>query len=123
MKVEKAIANKSKKERVAYVDLEDNNLASDVEYNHVDEIEVDVAELKPGPPYVCKLLTLANGKNPSEPGKNDKFPKRTYTFDVTKCDEIFDLLVANGQVLVPLGVEVPLLEQKRKRGFYKYHNF
>lgn len=95
-------------------------MASDVEYHNVEEIEVDVAELKPVLPYVCKLLTHANGKNHYEPEKNDKFPKRTYTFDVTKFDEIFDLLVADGQVLVPPGTKVPPLEQRKKQGFCKY---
>lgn len=123
LKVEKARENNGKKERVAYIDLKDNDLALDVEYNHVEEIEVDVDELKPGPPYVCKLFTHVNGKNPSELEKNDKFPKRAYTFDVTKCNEIFDLLVILSQVLVPPGAKVPPLEQRKKRGFCKYHNF
>lgn len=123
LKSEKARANKTKKECVAYVDLDEKNLASDVEYNHIEEMEVDVAELKPGPPYVCKLLTPANGKNPSKLEKNDKFPKRTYTFDVTKCVKIFDLLVADGQLLVPPDAKVPPLEQRKKQGLCKYHNF
>lgn len=72
---------------------------------------------------MCKLLTPANGKIPSEREKNDKFPKKTYTFDLTKCDEILDLLVAYGQVPVPPGVKLPPLEQRKKRGFCKYHNF
>lgn len=117
LKAEKSKANKGKKERVTYVDLEDNNLASDVEYNHVKEIKVNVDELKPVPLYMFKLLMPANGKNPYELEKNDKFSKRTYTFDETKCDEIFDLLVAYGQVLVPPGAKVPPLEQRKKRGF------
>lgn len=57
--------NKNKKERMAYVDMDDNDPRSDVEYNHVEENEVDFAELKPEPPYVCKLLTLSNRKNHS----------------------------------------------------------
>lgn len=61
--------------------------------------------------------------NPSEPRKNDKFPKKTYTFDVTKYDEIFNLLVVDGQVLVPSGAKVLPLEQRKKQGFCKYHNF
>jgi len=31
-------------------------------------------------------------------------------FDVTKCDEIFDLLVADGQVAVPNSLKIPPLE-------------
>lgn len=69
-----------------------------------------MAELNLGTAYMCKLLTPANRKNPSEPEKNDRFPKKTYTFDVTKYDEIFELFVADGQVLVPSGVKVPPLE-------------
>lgn len=42
---------------------------------------------------------------------------------MTKCDEIFDLLVADGQILVPQGMKLSPLEQRNKRGFCKYHNF
>lgn len=123
LKAKKSRVSKGKKECVAYVDMEDQNLISKVELGHIEEFEVDVAELKPSPPYVCKLLTPASGNNPSEPKENDKFPKKTYTFDVTKCGEIFYLLVADGQVLVPLAAKVPPLEQRKKLGFCKYHNF
>jgi len=74
------------------------------------------------PPYACKLLRPSNGKNPEEP-KNDKYPPKTYTFDVSKCDEIFDLLVADGIVLVPKNQKIPPLEQRKKRGFCKFHGF
>lgn len=90
--------------------MEENDLMSNVEYDHVEDIEVDVAELKPGPLYVCKFLITTNGKNPSEPEKNDKFHNKTHTFDVTKCGEIFELLTVDGQVLVPPGAKVPPLE-------------
>ncbi|XP_050878718.1 uncharacterized protein LOC127082522 [Lathyrus oleraceus] len=123
LKPEKARVSKGKKKRITYVDVEDQDIVSEVEYNHVEESEVDVAELKSGPSYVCKLLTPANGKNPTEPKENDKLPKKTYTFDMTKCDEIFDLLVSDGQIFVPPGAKVPPLDQRKKRGFCKYHNF
>lgn len=84
----------------------DNDHGLDVEYIHVEENEVELAELKPGPPHVCKLLTPSNGKNLVEPEKSDKFPKKTYTFYVTKFDEIFVLLVVDGQILVPYGSKV-----------------
>lgn len=54
---------------------------------------------------------------------DDKFPKKTYTFNVTKCDEIFGLLVANGQVLAQPGTKVSPFEKWNKRGFCKYYNF
>jgi len=44
-------------------------------------------------------------------------------FDVTKCDEIYDLLVTDGQVVAPKDLKIPPLEQRKKRGFCKYHNY
>ena len=64
----------------------------------------------------------SDGKNPVEI-KNEKYVPKTYTFDVTKCDDIFDLLVADSQVVVPNGLKTPPLEQREKRGLCKYHNF
>ena len=55
---------------------------------------------KPGPPYVCMLSKPSERKNLAEP-KNDKFVAKTYTFEVTKCDEIFNHLVVDGQIIVP----------------------
>lgn len=48
-------------------------------------------------------------KNLVEPVKNDKFVTKTYTFDITKCDEIFDLLVSNGKIIVPPDLKTPPL--------------
>ena len=81
-----------------------------------------MAELKDGPPYACKLLRPSTGRNPEEP-KNDKYPPKTYTFDVSKCDEIFELLVAEGIIFVPKNLKIPPLEQRKKRGFCKFPSF
>ncbi|XP_050890075.1 uncharacterized protein LOC127095425 [Lathyrus oleraceus] len=118
-------ANKNyKKERVAYVEFEDEESEISNDPYGLEEFEVDLAELKEAPPpYACKLLTPSNGRNPVETEKNDRFPKKTYTFDVTKCDEIFDILVKDGQMIVPHNTKIPLLEQRKKIGFSKYHNF
>ena len=88
----------------------------------MEEIEVNVDELKVGPLYACKPISPSKGKTIKEP-KNDIFSTKTYTFDVSKCDEIFDVLVSDGQIIVPPGSKNPPLEQKQKRGFCKYHNF
>ncbi|XP_058733205.1 uncharacterized protein LOC131604806 [Vicia villosa] len=96
LKDEKSRANKSyKKERVAYVKAEDEEFETFNDSYDFEEVGVDLTELKEAPPYSCKMLTPSNGKNPVEVEKNDKFPKKTYTFNVTKCDEIFDLLFAD----------------------------
>lgn len=61
----------------------------------MEEGKVNVTDLKPGPPYVCKVLKPSNGKNPDEP-KNEKFIAKTYTFDIIKCEENFNVLVSDG---------------------------
>lgn len=72
--------------------------------------EINLAELQSGSPYVCKILRHLNGENHVEPGANEKFITKTYAFDVTKCDEVFDLLVADGQIVVPKSLKTPQLE-------------
>lgn len=115
LKAEKARASKNnRRERVAYVKIDEDSQEIYSDPIGFDECEIDLAELKQGTPYSCKVLAPSNGKNPVEIEKNDKFPKRTYTFYVTKCDEIFDLLVKDGQMIVPPGAKTPSLEQRKK---------
>ncbi|XP_058741183.1 uncharacterized protein LOC131613539 [Vicia villosa] len=124
LKAEKARANKSyKKERVTYVEVDEGEPEIFEDQYGFEDCEVDLAELKEAGPYTCKMITPSNGKNPVEVEKNDKFPKKTYTFDVTKYDEIFDLLVKDGQMVFPPNIKIPPLEQRKKRGYCKYHNF
>lgn len=104
MKAKIVRTTKFTKNKVAYVEVDNVENSSDSEYEYVEENKVNMVELKPGPPYTCKLLKPSNGKNPVEP-KNGKFVARTYTFDVTKCDEIFYMLVANGQIVIPKGTK------------------
>jgi len=123
LKAERARTNRfPKKEKIAYVDTYN----SDPEFNWgsdtVEDNEINLAELTDGPPYACKSLRPSNGKNPEEP-KNDKYPPKTYTFDVSKCEEIFDLRVADGLILVPKNLKLPPLEQQKKRVFCKFQGF
>jgi len=90
-------------------------------WSPVEESDVNITELQPRPPFVCKLLKPSNGKNPDKP-KNKRFVSKTYTFDVTKCDEIFDLLVNEGIMIVPKGLKLPPLEQRQKRRYCKFHD-
>ena len=81
-----------------------------------------MGEFKVGPPYACKLIRPSKGKTVKEP-KNDASSTKTYTFDVSKYDEIFDVLISDGQIIVPPGPKDPPLEKKQKISFCKYHNF
>jgi hypothetical protein len=66
------------------------------------------------------MLRPSNGKNLEEP-KNDRFVSKTYTFDVTKCYYIFDLLVKEDIMIVSNGLKLPPLEQRQKRDCCKFH--
>lgn len=59
------------------------------------------------------LLRPLNGKHLVESSNNQKYVTKTYTLDVTKCDEIFDPLVADDQIIVPKGLKTLPLEQKK----------
>ena len=123
LKAEKARTQKHfRKEKVAYIASDESNQEFDIAFGDVEIEEVDIAELKPGPPSTCKSLRPSDGKNPVDTSIERYVPK-TYMFDVTKCDEIYDLLVADGQVVAPMDVKIPPLEQCQKRGFCKYYNF
>ena len=45
-----------------------------------------------------------------------------YDFDITKADKIFDLLLREKQIQLPAGHIIPLVEELRKRKYYKWHN-
>ena len=95
---------------MAFINFDDTYPIYEANYTSPTEVEVDVAEMKPRPSYECKLLFPYKGKNPVE--NNPKFPAKTYTFDVTKCEEIFDLLVKDGQILVPPGAKLLPLKHR-----------
>ena len=111
-----------KKEKIAYIETGDSEPEFDWGLDIVEDNDINLAELKDGPPYACKMLRPSNGKNPEDP-KSDKYPSKTYTFDITKSEEIFDLLVNDGIILVPPNMKLPPLEQRKKRGFCKFHGF
>ncbi|XP_016192505.1 uncharacterized protein LOC107633383 [Arachis ipaensis] len=75
----------TRKEKVAYVTME----SSEEEFDF--ETEVDLAELKKGPPYICSLLK----KLPSNEKSNDSKLKsgKKYSFDISKSNQIFDVLL------------------------------
>lgn len=66
LNAEKPRASKNnRKERVAYVKMDEDN----IDVSSFDEGEVDMAELKQGPPYVCKGFAPLNGKTPRQTRK------------------------------------------------------
>ncbi|RYR06406.1 hypothetical protein Ahy_B06g086138 [Arachis hypogaea] len=73
----------TRKEKVAYVTME----SSDEEVDF--ETEVDLAELKKCPPYVCSLLKKLSSSEKSNDSKLKSGKK--YSFDISKSYRIFDV--------------------------------
>ncbi|XP_050914946.1 uncharacterized protein LOC127129873 [Lathyrus oleraceus] len=114
LKAEKTkIGRYHKKEKVSYIAVDEYSY-DDEEF--VDKSEVNMGELKHGPPYTCKVLKPSNEKSPIEAEKIDKYVARTYMFDVSKCDEIFDLLVKDGQIIIPRGLKEPPFRTEKEKG-------
>ena len=123
LRAEKARTQKyHKREKVAYVESNESDQEFDIAFGDVERGKVNITELKLGSTYTCKSLRPSDGKNPVGPS-SERYVLKTYTFDITKSDEIFDLLVADGQVVVPKDLKIPPLEQRKKRDFCKYHNY
>jgi len=123
LRAEKARTQKyHKREKVAYVESNESDQEFDIAFGDVERGKVNITELKLGSTYTRKSLRPSDGKNPVGPS-SERYVLKTYTFDITKSDEIFDLLVADGQVVVPKDLKIPPLEQRKKRDFCKYHNY
>jgi hypothetical protein len=45
-----------------------------------------------------------------------------YTFNVAKCDKIFDYLLQGKQIRLPSGHVIPSPEQLKKHAYCKWHN-
>jgi hypothetical protein len=45
-----------------------------------------------------------------------------YTFDVTKCDRIFDYLLQEKQIKLPSDHVIPSSEQLKKHAYCEWHN-
>jgi hypothetical protein len=45
-----------------------------------------------------------------------------YTFDVAKCNRIFDYLLQEKEIKLPSGHVIPSSEQLKKYAYYKWHN-
>lgn len=78
----------------------------DLDSESDDEVEVCVAEMLNGKPYVCPALSSPNSNaSRSSKTKNKNMAEigKDYSFDITKTEEIFDHLLKDGQLKLPEG--------------------
>jgi hypothetical protein len=82
-----------------------------------DSVDICIAEWtwkSKSKPFVCSALKPTPQKNRQEEMK--------FTFDVTKCDRIFDLLLQEKQISLSPNHVIPSLEEIKKRAYCKWHN-
>lgn len=61
-----------------------------------EELKINLAEIKDGPPYTCLALTRAVPK-----GKMDNANRKTFAFDLAKANQIFDIFLKGKQIKLP----------------------
>ncbi|CAL2257617.1 unnamed protein product [Prunus armeniaca] len=88
-----------------------------------DEVEMSSAEVNIDKPFVCKGLVKADNSGKKIP--DAKFATRetkAYTFDLTRAEAIFDLLLTEKKVKLPFGHKIPKPEELKGKTFCKYHS-
>jgi hypothetical protein len=97
----------------------ENHMVKDLEYDgdsaSGDYIDICIAEWVQAPtskPFACSAL------NPTPTKREDI----KYTFDVSKCDRIFDMLLQEKLIRVREGHVIPIPEELAGRDYCKWHN-
>ncbi|CAL2277244.1 unnamed protein product [Prunus armeniaca] len=88
-----------------------------------DKVEMSSVEVSIDKPFVCKGLVKADNNRTKIP--NAKFATRemkAYTFDLTRAEAIFDLLLTEKKVKLSFGHKIPKPEELKGKTFCKYHS-
>ena len=92
-----------RKEQVNFVEIKSNKEKDDFNSNEINLLEVRAAELQVGPPYVCAFLKPVKEKANTS--------NKSYSFDITKAGQIFDMLLKDKQIVLPEGKKMPSVEE------------
>ncbi|CAL2238991.1 unnamed protein product [Prunus armeniaca] len=88
-----------------------------------DEVEMSSAEVSIDKPFVCKGLVKADNSRTKIP--DAKFATRemkAYTFDLTRAEAIFDLLLTEKKVKLSFGHKILKPEVLKGKTFCKWHS-
>ena len=77
--------------------MESDEEEDDFDSNEINLAEVRVAKLQAGPPYVCASLKPIKGKEKANTSD------RSFSFNITKVDQIFNVLLKDKQIILPQG--------------------
>lgn len=86
-----------------------------------NEIKI-VAKLNPELSFVCLYLKIVPHGVQKAKGKERSFNKQEYGFDLSKVDQIFDILLRDKQIVLRDDHKIPSPEQRKGRKYCKYHN-
>ncbi|CAL2247238.1 unnamed protein product [Prunus armeniaca] len=88
-----------------------------------DEVEMSSAEVSIDKPFVCKGLVKADNSRTKIPdAKFATQETKAYTFDLTRAEAIFDLLLTEKKVKLSFGHKIPKPEELKGKTFCKYHS-
>jgi hypothetical protein len=90
--------------------------ADDEEADDEEGIEICVAEWVENPgdkPISCSFLKPNGGRR----------EEMRYTFDVSKCDHLFDLLLLGGVIRLTEGQVIPNTDILAKKAYCKWHDY
>ncbi|CAL9021055.1 unnamed protein product, partial [Prunus brigantina] len=88
-----------------------------------DEVDMSSAEVNIDKPFICKGLVKTDNSRTKVP--DAKFAARetkAYTFDLTRAEAIFDLLLSEKKVKLSFGHKIPKPEELKGKTFCKYHS-
>ncbi|CAL9024361.1 unnamed protein product, partial [Prunus brigantina] len=88
-----------------------------------DEVDMSSAEVDIDKPFICKGLVKIDNSHTKIP--DAKFAARetkAYTFDLTRAEAIFDLLLTEKKVKLSFGHKIPKPEELKGKTFCKYHS-
>ena len=89
-------------------------------YQEVETSDITVAQLYSLKTYVCPMLVR---KNPYIWKKAHASNVQTqYTFEVAKTKEIFDFLLKEKCITIPVDHIFPTKEEMKGKDYYKYNN-
>ncbi|CAL8993399.1 unnamed protein product [Prunus brigantina] len=88
-----------------------------------DEVDISSAKVNIDKPFICKGLVKTDNSRTKIP--DAKFATRetkAYTFDLTRAEAIFDLLLSEKKVKLSFGQKIPKPEELKGKTFCKYHS-
>ncbi|RYR34270.1 hypothetical protein Ahy_A10g049039 [Arachis hypogaea] len=113
---EKIKSEKKLKKKVSYVEIESSSEEYDVEF-----LEVNLAELKKDPPYICSLLKKITSVDKTNDMKYKS--EKNYSFGLSKLDQIFDVLLRDKQLVLPEGKTLLSIKDLKEKSYYKIFDY